>query len=82
MSGVWRQTSFMQKMRGAAVMENRKLDKIMLRIGLVLTVIAVICVIIVPKSSAEFIISLISLGITLTMSIIAGIRVKSDKDKK
>lgn len=72
----------MQKMRGAAVMENRKLDKIMLRIGLVLTVIAVICVIIVPKSSAEFIISLISLGITLTMSIIAGIRVKSDKDKK
>lgn len=69
-------------MRGAAVMENRKLDKIMLRIGLVLTVIAVICVIIVPKSSAEFIISLISLGITLTVSIIAGIRVKSDKDKK
>ncbi len=63
-------------------MENRKLDKIMLRIGLVLTVIAVICVIIVPKSSAEFIISLISLGITLTVSIIAGIRVKSDKDKK
>lgn len=62
-------------------MENRKLDKIMLRIGLVLTVIAVICVIIVPKSSAEFIISLISLGITLTVSIIAGIRVKSDKDK-
>lgn len=63
-------------------MENRKLDKIMLRMGVILTVIALVCILIVPKPSAEFVISLISCGIALTVSIIAGIRVAGKKDKK
>ncbi len=62
-------------------MGNKKLDKIMLRIGVMLTVIAIICIIIVPKPSAEFTISIVTCIITLTVSIVAAIRIRMNHDK-
>lgn len=62
-------------------MGNKKLDKIMLRIGVMLTVIAIICIIIVPKPSAEFTISIVTYIITLTVSIVAAIRIRMNHDK-
>lgn len=53
----------------------------MLRIGVMFTVIAIICIIIVPKPSAEFTISIVTCIITLTVSIVAAIRIRMNHDK-
>lgn len=62
-------------------MGHRKLDKIMFRMGIVFTVIAVICLIIVPKPSAEFTISIFSFLIAAAVTAVAAVRIRTDRDK-
>lgn len=62
-------------------MDSRKFDKIALRLGLVFTVMSLLCLIIVPKPGAEFTISIISLCISAAVTVAAAIRIRNDKDE-
>lgn len=62
-------------------MEHKRLDKIVFRIAVVLLVIAVFCLIVVPKPSAEFYISLVSGVIAFLVAVISAIRIMTDKNK-
>lgn len=53
----------------------------MFRMGMVFTVIAVICLIIVPKPSAEFTISIFSFLIAAAVTAVAAVRIRTDRDK-
>lgn len=62
-------------------MDNRKFDKIILRLGLVFSILALLCVIITDKPSAEFTISIISLVCSLVITIVVAIKMNINKDK-
>lgn len=62
-------------------MDNRKLDKIALRMGLIFAAISVFCIVITSKPSAEFTISIVSLVASVAVVIAAAIRINKDKDE-
>ncbi len=62
-------------------MENRQFDKIGLRLGLVFSVLAVLCVIITEKPSAEFTISIVSLCCSLIVTVAAAVRMRMNNNK-
>lgn len=62
-------------------MDNRKFDKIVLRLGLIFSILALFCVIITDKPSAEFAISIISLVCSVVITVVIAIKMNIKKDK-
>lgn len=63
-------------------MDNRKFDKVILRMGLIFSIMALLCVIITDKPSAEFTISIVSLVCSVVVTIVVAIKMNiNNKDE-